>query len=91
MQPDTRTGTINPVFAGHAARQLQDAVGGIQRVFDNLLEIARGSDPDANTYDRLRATRVLYDRGFGKATRSQPRTSSRNQRNPIIKRITVQT
>ena len=72
MQPDTQTATINPVFAGYAARQLQDAVGGIQRVFDNLLEIARGNDPDANTYDRLRATRVLYDRGFGKVTRTQP-------------------
>ena len=68
--------SINPVFAGYAAQQLQDAVGGIQRVFDNLLEIARGNDPDANTYDRLRATRVLYDRGFGKVTRTQPRTSS---------------
>ena len=76
MQLETQTATINPVFAGYAARQLQDAVGGIQRVFDNLLEIARGNDPDANTYDRLRATRVLYDRGFGKVTRIQPRTPS---------------
>ncbi len=66
--------TINPVFAGYAAQQLQDAVGGIHRVFDNLLEIARGNDPDANGYDRIRATRVLYDRGFGKVTRTQPRT-----------------
>ena len=66
--------SINPVFAGHAARQLQEATGGIDRVFDNLLEIARGNDPSANGYDRLRATRVLYDRGFGKVTRSTPRT-----------------
>ena len=73
MQLETQTSTINPVFAGYAAQQLQEAVGGIQRVFDNLLEIARGNDPDANTYDRLRATRVLYDRGMGKVTRTQPR------------------
>ena len=66
--------SINPVFAGHAARQLQEATGGIDRVFDNLLEIARGNDPSANGYDRLRATRVLYDRGFGKVTRNTPRT-----------------
>ena len=76
MQPDTRTGTINPVFAGYAAQQLQEAVGGIQRVFDNLLDIAWGNEPDANGYDRLRATRILYDRGVGKVTRKQPRTPS---------------
>ena len=66
--------SINPVFAGYAARQLQEATGGIDRVFDNLLEIARGNDPNANGYDRIRATRVLYDRGFGKVTRNTPRT-----------------
>ena len=68
--------SINPVFAGHAAQQLQEATGGIQRVFDNLLEIARGNDPKANGYDRLRATGILYDRGFGKVTKKQPRTPS---------------
>ena len=68
--------SINPVFAGHAAQQLQEATGGIQRVFDNLLEIARGNDPNANGYDRIRATRVLYDRGFGKVTKNPPRTPS---------------
>ena len=72
MQPDTQTGTINPVFAGYAANQLQEAVGGIHRVFDNLLDIARGNDPTANGYDMLRATRILYDRGFGKVTRNRP-------------------
>ena len=66
--------SINPVFASYAAQQLQEAVGGIDRVFDNLFDIARGNNPDANGYDRLRATRVLYDRGFGKVSRSQPRT-----------------
>ena len=74
MQAEGQIGTINPVFAGYAAQQLQEAIGGIQRVFDNLLEIARGNDPSANGYDRLRATRVLYDRGFGKVTRNTPRT-----------------
>ena len=76
MQPETQTGTINPVFAGYAAQQLQEATGGIDRVFDNLRNIARGDDPDANGYDRLRATRVLYDRGMGKVTKNQPRTPS---------------
>ena len=74
MQPETQTGTINPVFAGYAAQQLQEATGGIDRVFDNLREIARGDDPNANGYDRLRATRVLYDRGMGKVTKNTPRT-----------------
>ena len=73
MQPESQTGTINPVFAGYAAQQLQEAVGGIQRVFDNLLDIARGNDPTANGYDMLRATRILYDRGFGKVTRNRPK------------------
>ena len=41
-------------------------------VFDNLLEIAAGDVPDANGYDRLRATRILYDRGFGKVTKNTP-------------------
>ena len=76
MQAEGQIGTINPVFAGYAAQQLQEATGGIDRVFDNLLEIARGNDPSANGYDRLRATRVLYDRGFGKVTKNQPRTPS---------------
>ena len=66
--------TINPVFAGHAARQLNEATDDLQRVFDNLLDIADGKDPNANTYDRLRATRVLYDRGFGKVSRYTPQT-----------------
>ena len=48
----------------------------MHRVFDNLLEIARGDTPNSTGYDRLRATRVLYDRGYGKVTKSQPRTPS---------------
>ena len=82
MQTEGQIGTINPVFAGYAAQQLQEATGGIQRVFDNLLEIARGNDPSANGYDRLRATRVLYDRGFGKVTKKQPRTPSPESEQP---------
>ena len=76
IQAEGQIGTINPVFACYAARQVQEATGGIDRVFDNLLEIAGGNDPNANGYDRLRATRVLYDRGFGKVTRNTPRTPS---------------
>ena len=68
--------TINPAFAAHAAQQLQEATGGIQRVFDNLREIARGDDPKANGYDRIRATGILYDRGVGKVTKNTPRPSN---------------
>ena len=64
--------TINPVFAGHAAKYIRDASDDLQRVFDNLLEIADGKVPDANGYDRLRATRILYDRGFGKVNKNTP-------------------
>ena len=75
--------SINPVFAGYAAQQLQEATGGIDRVFDNLRKIARGDDPDANGYDRLRTTRVLYDRGMGKVTKNTPRTPSHeSERDP---------
>ena len=83
MQSENQQSTINPAFAAHAAQQIQEAVGGIQRVFDNLLEIARGDDPKANAYDRIRATGILYDRGFGKVTKSTPRTpAQRSERTP---------
>ena len=66
--------SINPAFAGHLANQLREDTDDLHRVFDNLLEIAKGEDPTANGYDRLRATRILYDRGFGKVTKNIPRT-----------------
>ena len=72
MQPETQQNAINPAFAGYAAKYLRDASDDLQRVFDNLLEIAAGDVPDANGYDRLRATRILYDRGFGKVNKSTP-------------------
>ena len=65
--------TINPAFAGYAAHYLREASDDLQRVFDNLLEIAGGEVPDANGYDRLRATRILYDRGFGKVNKNTPK------------------
>ena len=68
--------TINPAFAAHAAQQLQEAVGGIQRVFDNIRQIARGDDSKANGYDRIRAIGILYDRGCGKVTKNTPRPSN---------------
>ncbi len=64
--------SINPVFAGHAAKQLREASDDLKRVFDNLLEIARGNDDGSNTYDRLRAAKTLYDRGFGKVAKNPP-------------------
>ena len=66
--------SINPAFAGHLANQLREDTDDLRRVFDNLLEIAKGGDPTANTHDRLRATRILYDRGFGKVTKNIPQT-----------------
>ena len=73
MQAEAQTGTINPAFAGHVSDKLRELSGDLHRVFDNLLEIARGDDPKANGYDRLRATRILYDRGLGKVTRNRPK------------------
>ena len=68
--------SINPAFAGYAAKYIRDASDDLQRVFDNLLEIAGGDVPDATGYDRIRATRILYDRGFGKVNKNTPRTPS---------------
>ena len=82
MHADTQQSTINPVFAGHAAQQLREATDDLQRVFDNLLDIADGNDTTANTYDRLRATRVLYDRGFGKVSRNAPQTPAPRSSQP---------
>ena len=83
MQSENQQSTINPAFAAHAAQQLQEATGGIQRVFDNIRQIARGDDPKANTYDRIRAIGILYDRGCGKVTKSTPRTpAQRSERTP---------
>ena len=76
MQSEIQQSSINPAFAGYAARRLREASDDLQRVFDNLLEIAGGDVPDATGYDQLRATRILYDRGFGKVTKITPRTPS---------------
>ena len=88
--------SINPVFAGHLANQLREDTDDLHRVFDNLLEIAKGEDPTANGHDRLRATRILYDRGFGKVTKNIPRTPTprsetalNHQRNPTTTRRTT--
>ncbi len=74
MQSQTQTATISPAFAGYAAKYIRDVSDDLQRVFDNLLEIADGDVPDATGYDRLRATRILYDRGFGKVNKSVPQS-----------------
>ncbi len=72
MQIETQQSTISPAFAGYAAKYIRDVSDDLQRVFDNLLEIADGDRPDATGYDRLRATRILYDRGFGKVNKNTP-------------------
>ena len=82
MQPETQQPTINPAFAGYAAKYIREASDDLQRVFDNLLEIASGDVPDANGYDRIRATRILYDRGFGKVTKNTPKTPTPRTRQP---------
>ena len=74
--------SINPAFAGYAAKYLSEASDDLQRVFDNLLEIAGGDVPDATGYDRLRATRILYDRGFGKVTRNTPQAPAPRSSRP---------
>ena len=74
MTTTTQQPTINPAFAGYAAKYIREASDDLQRVFDNLLEIGAGDVPDANGYDRLRATRILYDRGFGKVNKNTPQS-----------------
>ena len=76
MQPETQTGTINPAFARHHSDKLRELTSELHRVYDNLHEIARGDTPNSTGYDRLRATRVLYDRGFGKVTKNQARLAA---------------
>ena len=51
------------------AGDIRDATGEIRNVVDRLHDIAQGDFPRANTHNRIRATRILLDRGFGKAPR----------------------
>ena len=74
--------SINPAFAGYAARHLREASDDLQRVFNNLLEIAGDDVSDATGYDQLRATRILYDRGFGKVTRNTPQAPAPESARP---------
>ena len=74
--------TINPAFARHHSDKLREVTGELHRVYDNLLEIARGDTPNSTAYDRLRATRVLYDRGFGKVARNQAHNSGPGSSRP---------
>ena len=83
MQPETQQSSINPAFAAHFARHLREATGDLHSVFDSVLEIARGEDPTANGYDRLRAVRMLSDRAFGKVTRKNPSHSEPDPNTPI--------
>ena len=74
--------TINPAFARHHSDKLREVTGELHRVYDNLLEIARGDTPNSTSYDRLRALRVLYDRGFGKVARNQAHNSGPGSSRP---------
>ena len=82
MYSQAQQSSINPAFATHAAQQLREATDDLHRVFDNLREIAKGDDPKANGYDRLRATRILYDRGFGKVSKNTPHTPAPGSSRP---------
>ncbi len=48
---------------------MRTATSDIREVIDRLHDIAQGNAPRANTHNRIRATRILLDRGFGKAPR----------------------
>ena len=77
MQPETQTGTINPVFAGYAAQQLQEATGGIDRVFDNLRKIAQGRrhpTPTDTTASGPPGSSTIE--AFGKVTKNQARIAA---------------
>ena len=74
--------TINPAFARHHSDKLRELTGELHRVYDNLREIARGDTPNSTGYDRLRALRVLYDRGFGKVTKNQAHNSGPGSSRP---------
>ena len=74
--------TINPAFARHHSDKLREVTGELHRVYDNLREIARGDTSNSTAYDRLRATRILYDRGFGKVARNQAHNSGPGSSRP---------
>ena len=48
---------------------IRDETTDIRGVIDTLHDIAQGNAPRASTRSRIRATRILLDRGFGKAPR----------------------
>ena len=76
MQAEAQQSTINPAFALYHSDKIREVTDELHRVYDNLLEIGRGDTPNSTGYDRLRATRVLYDRGLGKVARNQARISA---------------
>ena len=56
---------------------IRDETTDIQGVIDTLHDIAQGNAPRASTRSRIRATRILLDRGFGKAPRRPCSNSDR--------------
>ena len=82
MHASDQQSTINPAFARHHSDKLRELTGELHRVYDNLHEIARGDTPNSTVYDRLRALRVLYDRGFGKVTKNQAHNSGPGSSRP---------
>ena len=56
---------------------MRDATTDIRGVVDTLHDIAQGNAPRASTRSRIRATRILLDRGFGKAPRRPCSNSDR--------------
>ena len=56
---------------------IRDETTDIRGVIDTLHDIAQGNAPRASTRSRIRATRILLDRGFGKAPRRPCSNSDR--------------
>ena len=61
------------------ADDISNTTTDVRDVIDKLHDIARGRTPRANTRDRIAATRILLDRGFGKVPRRADYNPDRHQ------------
>ena len=61
------------------ADDIRNTTTDVRDVIDKLHDIARGRTPRANTRDRIAATRILLDRGFGKVPRRADYNPDRHQ------------
>ena len=61
------------------ADDIRNTTTDVRDVIDKLHDIARGRTPRTNTRDRIAATRILLDRGFGKVPRRADYNPDRHQ------------